>query len=267
MQDTLSIMFPLAKKLRSGLLVLIGKGPRAAWLLLADRAGRISRTMPGGLIRLDGCVFRSDAGSRKWLLNGEYEGPERFAAKRYIRRDIPVVEFGGSLGVVSCVVNRRLKNPRHHVVLEANPQILPTLLENRNRNRCSFEILHGAAGGVGKSVRIYIGDSALTSSANATAAESVEVPAFTLADILQARGFGRCALLCDIEGSEIEIVRTEMDTLRSRVEVFIVEFHPSINGSETVEEARLRLRDHGFKEVWHQQDVFAYLNSGLISPA
>jgi FkbM family methyltransferase len=258
-------MFPLAKKLRVGLRVLIGRGPAAVGLLLADKIRQASREMPDGLVRLQGCVFRSDPDLRKWLLNGEYEGPERFAAKRYIRRDIPVVEFGGSMGIVACVLNRRLKNPANHVVLEANQQVLPTLLENRNRNRCSFEILHGAAGGLGKRVRIYLGENALTSSAIATAAASVEVPAFTLADILESRGFGRCALLCDIEGSELEIIRAEMDTLRSRVEVFIVEFHPGINGLEPVEEARLLLKNHGFAEAWHQRNVFVYQNIALAN--
>jgi FkbM family methyltransferase len=219
------------------------------------------------LVRLEGCVFRVDPDLRKWLLNGEYEGPERFAGKRYIRRDIPVVEFGGSMGVVSCLLNRRLKNPSHHVVVEANPQILPTLLENRNRNRCKFEILHGAVGGAEKTVRIYISEAVLASSALATGPDSVEVAAVTLEDILQSRGFERCALMCDIEGSEIEMIRAEIRTLRSHVEVFVVEFHPSINGGDPVEATRLLLRNHGFAEEWHQNDVFVYLNSGLTNPA
>jgi FkbM family methyltransferase len=258
---------PLGKKLRTGLRVLVGKGPRAVWLLLADKVRRASRTMPDGLGRLEGCVFRLDPDIRHCLIEADYEGPERYAAKRYIRRDIPVVEFGGSMGVVSCVLNRRLKNPRSHVVVEANPRVLPTLLENRNRNNCAFEILHGAAGGAGKSVRFYIGENALSSSAIATTSESVDVPCLMLADILQSRGFGRCALVCDIEGSEIEMIRAEMDTLRSHVEVLIVEFHPGISGLDPVEEARLLLERHAFTEVWHQDNVFAYQNSALTIPA
>jgi FkbM family methyltransferase len=152
-------------------------------------------------------------------------------------------------------------------VVEANPRVLPTLLENRDRNHCAFEILHGAAGGAGKTVRFYIGENALSSSAIATTAESVEVPTLMLADILQARGFARCAVVCDIEGAEIEMIRAEMDTLRSQVEVLIVEFHPGINGSDPVEEARSLLKKHGFAEVWHQDNVFAYQNSALTIPA
>jgi FkbM family methyltransferase len=151
--------------------------------------------------------------------------------------------------------------------VEANPHNLPILLENRNRNHCKFEILHGAAGGVEKSMRIYFGENALTASAVATAQDWVEVPTVKLADIVQTRGFERCALMCDIEGSEIEMIRAEIDTLRSRVEVFIVEFHPGISGLGTVEETRLLLKRQGFAEAWHENDVFAYQNSALINPA
>ena len=69
--------------------------------------------------------------------------------------------------------------------------------------------------------------------------------------------------MCDIEGSELEMIRAEIDTLRSRVEVFIVEFHPGISGLEPVEEVRLFLKDHGFAEEWHRHNVFVYQNSTL----
>ena len=113
----------------------------------------------------------------------------RFAAKRYIRRDIPVVEYGGSMGIVACLLNRRLKNPGDHVVVEANPQNLPTLHENRDRNHCHFEILHGAAGGVGKSVRIYLGENALTASTTATTEGVGPSTRLNVVAILQSRGF------------------------------------------------------------------------------
>jgi len=257
----------LAKKLRTGLRVLAGQGPRAVWSILADKVVRTSRIRPGGSVHLEGCVFQADAHSRPWLLKGEYEGQERFASKHYIRRDIPVVELGGSIGVVACLLNRRLKNPAKHVVVEANPQILPRLLENRNRNHCRFEILHGAAGVVGDSIQLYLGENALSASAITIAPESVEVPAVRLTDILESRGFKRCAVVCDIEGAELELLRAEMDTFSSRVEVFIVEFHPGISGPESVEGARVLLKDHGFVETWHERDVYVYLNTGLVESA
>jgi FkbM family methyltransferase len=236
-------------------------GPVAAWFLFAGKIGRVSRTMPGGLIRLGPCLFRSDVQSREFLLNGSYEGKERFASKRYIRRDVPVVELGASLGVVSCLVNRRLRAPQRHVVVEANPEVLPMLVENRDRNGCKFEILHGAAGGEGKTVRIYFGKGALTGSSITAADNWAEISAVTLAEVVLARGFGCCALICDIEGAEINLIRSEIDTFRSRVEMFIVEFHPRINGAEPVQDARRILKENGFEELWHEGDVFVFQNA------
>ena len=243
--------------------ILREDGAGAAWSQLAGKIGRASRVMPGGLLRVGPCFFRSDAQSREFLADGTYEGQERSASRRYIRPDIPVVEFGGSLGVVSCLLNRRLRNPGHHVVVEANPETLPLLMENRERNRCKFEVLHAAVG-QGDTVRIYIGNGALAASSVSTSDRSVEVSAITLEEILRSRGFVRCALVCDIEGAEINLIRSELETFQSRVEVFIVEFHPRINGPEPVEDARRLLHDRGFEELWHELNVVVFRNTALV---
>jgi FkbM family methyltransferase len=128
--------------------------------------------------------------------------------------------------------NDRQSNRKNHVVVEANPQILSLLTENRDRNGCEFEIVHGAVGEQGRSISIHLHENALLSSAITTAEKKVEVPGVTLEDILRARSFDRCALICDIEGAEVNLIRDELPTLRSRVETFIVEFHPWINGQD-----------------------------------
>jgi FkbM family methyltransferase len=256
----------LLAKVRTWKRVLLADGLGAAWSLFIGRIQRLSRTIPGGLIRLGPCLFRSDAQSRELLLEGVYEEKERFATKHYIRPDIPVVEFGGSLGVVSCLLNRRLRTPSRHVVVEANPQNLPMLTGNRNRNSCKFEILHGAAGVVGKTVRLYFGNGALTASSIAATDNSVEVSGVTLEGVIRDRGFDSCALVCDIEGSEIHLIRSEIATFRSRVEVFIVEFHPIINGPVAVEDAQRFLEANGFEELWQRGDVYVFRNTARIQP-
>ena len=241
--------------------VLHTDGPGAAWSLFVSRIKRLSRTVPGGLIRLGPCLFRSDAHSRDLLLDDIYEKNERFATKHYVRPDIPVVEFGGSLGVVSCLLNRRLRTPDRHVVVEANPQNLPMLIGNRNRNGCKFEILHGAAGVANRTVRLYFGNGALTASSIAATDNSVEVSGITLEQVIRDRGFDSCALVCDIEGSEINLIQSEIATFRSRVEVFIVEFHPSINGLQIVEDTQTFLQANGFVELWQRGNVYVFRNT------
>src|SRR5580698_4591709 len=99
-------------------------------------------------VRLGRCIFSlegiTDKSTLIELFTNKYEAAERQAVARYLRRDIPVVELGGSMGVVACVTNRLLKDPAAHVVVEANPLVIPQLELNRALNRCQFEIVNRA---------------------------------------------------------------------------------------------------------------------------
>src|SRR5262249_50614366 len=72
-----------------------------------------------------------------------YELPERALAKRHLPPTATVLELGGCIGVVACVINHILQQPRRHVVVEGNPSIIPVLKRNRDLNGCAFQIVHG----------------------------------------------------------------------------------------------------------------------------
>ena len=55
------------------------------------------------------------------MVKNDYELPERTAIARYLRRDLPVVELGGSIGVVACVTNRLLKDRTADLVVGKSP--------------------------------------------------------------------------------------------------------------------------------------------------
>ena len=114
-----------------------------SWLRLQLLTGKHRKK-----IRFDGCVFSlegiTDESMRAQLFTNNYEVEERRAVARYLRRDLPVVELGGSMGVVACVSNKLLKNKAAHLVVEANPLAIPHLELNRNLNRCQFEIINRA---------------------------------------------------------------------------------------------------------------------------
>src|SRR5580658_2082486 len=63
-------------------------------------------------VRFDTCVFNlagiTNDSIRIELITNRYESAERHAVLRYLKRDIPVVELGGSMGVVACVTNKLL---------------------------------------------------------------------------------------------------------------------------------------------------------------
>src|SRR6266446_8624399 len=87
----------------------------------------------GNTVQVDGCIFSLDspaittASKSKFMFN-QYERPEREAVRRFVDPAMPVVEFGGSIGVISCLTNRKLVAPDRHVVVEANPALVPLLL-------------------------------------------------------------------------------------------------------------------------------------------
>src|ERR1700733_14422719 len=99
-------------------------------------------------VRLGGSTFdmagiTSDS-IRIELITNQYELPERRAVLRYLRRDLPVVELGGSMGGGACTTNKLLRDPSAHVVVEANPLVIPQLELNRKLNGRGFEILNCA---------------------------------------------------------------------------------------------------------------------------
>ena len=227
---------------------------------------------PSRVVRLDGCKFSIDeravpAELINLLLLGEHEKPEREALKRHFNPRLPVVEFGGCIGVVACLTNRRLENPERHVVVEANPRMLPLLEENRERNRCRFTVLHRAVAYESDEVTFHISENVLASSVQLSTAQKIRVPATTLEGILDEYGFDRCTLICDIEGGEIALVENEADTLRERVATIVVEVHHRLVGADTTDGMLRRLEQIGFRKVFQDWDTHVFENVSLAAAA
>jgi hypothetical protein len=72
-----------------------------------------------------------------------FERPEQFMATRFVRPDAKVLELGGRYGVISVCINKRLRHPTHHVVVEPDADVLGALRRNREITGSSFAILPG----------------------------------------------------------------------------------------------------------------------------
>lgn len=215
----------------------------------------------GDLVRIEGCRFsvRNPAiptAAKSRFLFDRYEPSERAAIKKFLDPSLPVVEFGGSIGVVACLTNRRLRDPARHVVVEANPDLIPLLEKNRELNGCRFAVLHRAVAYGGPTVTFHQNDDFVSSSVQLRAARSVTVPAVTLRDVAGQFGFDRFTLICDIEGGEIDLVRFDEDVLRERVETFIVEVHETIAGPAATRGMLARLESLGFEPVFADWETY-----------
>ena len=187
-------------------------------------------------VRLERMTFSTDLPSMDTWLKGEvflgyYEAEQRTLVKRCLPTDLPVVEFGGGLGVVSCLANRRLINRQDHVVVEANPQVVPLLERNRNMNDCRFHVVNRALAYDSATVALHVARSFADSRVGGDSGTIVSVPATSLEAIADSFGFDQFALICDIEGAEASLVEREIDVLRQRVPFLLVEIHPHILGA------------------------------------
>jgi FkbM family methyltransferase len=204
-------------------------------------------------VRLSRCKFNldqiADFPTKVELIMNKYEAPERWAVARYVRPELPVVELGGSMGVVACVTNRLLKNPAAHVVVEANPLVIPQLDLNRMLNRGRFEIVNRAIAYGMESVTFRPSSNVCISSITAAGDQApVTVKTIELKDIVRDRGYTRFNLICDIEGLEYDLVVHESGVLKN-ADTIIQETHARFIGEDKNSLMMSKLEDAGFRIV------------------
>jgi FkbM family methyltransferase len=204
-------------------------------------------------VRIDGCTFNlagvSDAETRIELMTNRYESAERRAIVRYLRRDLPVIELGGSMGVVACVTNNLLNDPWAHVVVEANPLAIPLLEQNRKLNGRPFEIVNRAIAYGADSVTFCPSTNLAGNSITMDGTEEpVTVSTVAVGELAHQRGFKRFSLVCDIEGVEYDLVCREPETLKS-VDTIIMETHARYIGEDKFLVMMNNLDQLGFKII------------------
>lgn len=262
-----------------GLLQVAAKNPPVAWCrpswwrrrLQDDHfLGRVIECT-GNRVRVEGCRFSvahpAIPTARKGLFfRDRYEIEERHALAQHLDPELPAVEFGGSIGVVACLTNRRLRDPERHVVVEGNPEILPLLEHNRRRNRARFTVVHGAIAYGASAVDFHCGDF-LDSGLHRAGGTTVRVPTITLADVVRRTGFERFTLICDIEGQELDLVARECELLQARVATLILEAHPTLTGEAAARAMFARLAAAGFEAVFREQETWVLQNRHLTNGA
>ena len=225
--------------------------------------------MPTDIVRVDGCKFsiaadRVPSNVIDLLLSDLYEEPERKALQKFVDPELPVIELGACIGIVSCLTNRRLRRPERHIVVEANPALLPLLEDNRARNGCRFEIVHAAVSYDAATISFNVDDNILASSVNGDERHAVAVGTVTLERLLNKHEFARTTLICDIEGAELQLVEHELKTIGERVATIIMELHDRIVGHERTQRMLAKLESAGFKIVSRDGDVVVLERYGVV---
>lgn len=205
----------------------------------------------GDRVRMDGLTYSVAApqitrGHKSTLAFGLHEMEERELIRRWLPSDLPVIEFGGGLGVVSCLTNKKLEDPKSHVVVEANPAMIPVLEHNREINACRFTVHNRALAYGTDFIELDVDAEFVGSSIKTTNGHTVRVPTTTLGALMDAHKFGQAGVVCDIEGAEADLIRNELTRLGERVRFLMAEMHPNILGIAVVDSLLEHMSSLGF---------------------
>ncbi|MDP2063901.1 MAG: FkbM family methyltransferase [Phaeovulum sp.] len=225
------------------------------------------RLRRGDRFKVHGMVVRvpitADAGVRYLLARKRpYEAPEAQLVRTYLTPGMNVVELGGSIGVISALIRAQIGAAAQHVIVEANPHLARICEANAaiGANPGTCRVIEGAID--------YSGAPEVTFSAGANAHDGhlavageagFRVPAITLAEVAATLPPGDFALVCDIEGAEVAMLRHEVATL-ARVNLIVLETHPAacLAPGDTPEAAYSLLEAAGFRLLERQCDVAAF---------
>lgn len=171
------------------------------------------------------------------ILWGIYESAEIRFINQYLRRDLDVVELGGSLGVTACNIRKIINHSAKLVCVEANPNLVDKIQLNLNLNcqNSNFVIVNKAIDYKGQNtVSLELGNNnTVAKVVNNRAIDNKvhQVAAVSLSDLLDEYEIDEYVLVCDIEGAELGIIRHDAVGL-SRCRQIIIELHEDSANNE-----------------------------------
>lgn len=199
------------------------------------------------------------------LFWGIYEKQEAIFVQRYLPANLPVIELGASIGVISAITARKIF-PQTLYAVEANPALISTIEDNLKLNKAvNFEILNLA---VGSSTQLFFtpgADNTVGSISDSRSSNSVPVECLSLSAIIAKLNLARFNLVCDIEGSEFDFLFLDASSLEN-CEWMIIELHEKMVSGRLVSVRDLidQMKNLGFSIVDGYGPVVVAHNSNQV---
>ena len=195
---------------------------------------------------------------------GLYEQNELRFVRRFLRRDLDVVEIGSGIGVVSAHILTKLTRGTKLACVEANPFLIPALRRNVELNGSGAEVMvlgRALDYGGSETVAFRVDSKNLGSAVQEQSGRDlVEVRTASLYDVVCEAGVGDYALVCDAEGAEAGMILSDSAGL-SGCKQMIIELHPAVHEGRSYSVADLRRHleaHHGFSLVAFRHGVHVF---------
>ena len=209
-----------------------------AELLINGITGNMIRTLAKSSITRDGILIdiRSKLVSNKTIASfffNSYESSERRFIRKYLRKDLPVIEIGSSIGIVSSLIGKITEQIVY--CIEANPQLIPIIEQNLRLNKVeNFQVFNYA---VGDSTSDFLyfqkGETNIHGKVyNHQMENSVRVPVTSISSFKYQHQIEEFVLVSDIEGAEIYVLKNDLQSLQSCQQIIIETHDTRLNGVE-----------------------------------
>jgi FkbM family methyltransferase len=216
-------------------------------------------------LRIDVSSPRVRAKTASDLFFGIYERAEIDHVQRFLDPDVDVVELGGSIGVNSTVIRRRMDASRKLVVVEADPDLATQIEKNMQLNKLLTEqvvIESRAIDYSGCTSVPFVREKSNLSGRvgkGQTGSSTIEIPTTTLSSIVHRHKLAEFSLVSDIEGMEIPMFYEDEAALANCRQVLIEIDGVEYNGrSLSVNDIEQRINSLGFDTVDRYYNCIAF---------
>lgn len=126
-----------------------------------------------------------------------YERNEQNLAYEFVSEDDVVLELGARYGVVSSIINQKLKNQAMHVVVEPDSSVIPALRKNRKTHNSFFRIFDGV---ISERPKVFVEEGLGSFTPDASPGDSKLLKRITLDVLVKEQGREFTFLFADCEG-------------------------------------------------------------------
>lgn len=168
---------------------------------------------------------------------------EQHHCTTYIPQDAAVLELGGRYGVVSVCINKQLKTPSHHLVVEPDKRIHPALYKNRELSNSQFQVLEGI---ISNQKLNLVHNGYNTHTTSSSTGSDTNITNLTLQQVQERYRIPFNTLVVDCEGCYNSFWK-ENPTFLNQIHTVILE--NDFTKSSTAKENIDALRQRGFKRV------------------
>jgi FkbM family methyltransferase len=186
-----------------------------------------------------------------------YESAEARLISRHLPKSLPVLELGSSLGIISKLISDRID--ANLVCVEANSRLIPSIEYNLKQHpNEKWKVINAGLSYSSAPIRFTGGlDNNLTGRVNEHEGDFIST--ITVRDILADYDITEYSLVCDIEGSEVEIFKLDKDSLKL-CRIIIIELHATVFQGHpyTIDDLIKLVEESGFSILRRDGNCFAF---------